>query len=200
MRVANKAADDKFSRRRDAGRGGPAGDLSAWLLQTGPAPLPVESISNMAAGVDWKRHPLYGQGKGKVTDVQTICRILNIAQVDTVLQTVLVKISLNLYWLDERLAERERDQPGLPLPDDLWGPWPELANAVGDGFSVQLLAKGFHDRELGQMNQIIGATWRSLFSPSIISHRLPSTAFLPPVPGTLPTRGVQPTPSPCGNC
>eukprot|EP01052_Picozoa_sp_SAG31_P015083 SAG31_NODE_958_length_10763_cov_8.374531_10_plen_221_part_00 len=102
---------------------------------------------------DWTRHPNYLIKE--VTSVHTICRILTIAAVDTVQQTVHIKMSLNVYWTDPRLAERERWQPGSRLPDRLWGPWPELANAVQDGLSVQLLAKGLHDRETGQMNQII---------------------------------------------
>eukprot|EP01050_Picozoa_sp_SAG11_P034003 SAG11_NODE_11820_length_736_cov_1.852433_3_plen_105_part_01 len=57
------------------------------------------------------------------------------------LQTVYIKVSLNLYWTDERLIGREAAHPGAPLPESLWGPWPELANAVSDGMSVALLAK-----------------------------------------------------------
>ena len=110
----------------------------------------------MAASVeedDWARHPFYMQKQ--MTEVHTIARLLGISEVDTVNQTVMMKMSLNLYWTDERLVVRDRQTPGAKMPDNLWGPWPELANAIAEGFTIELLAKGFHDRESGQMNQIV---------------------------------------------
>jgi hypothetical protein len=63
------------------------------------------------------------------------------SEVDTVKQSVEIKMSLNLYWTDDRLIELDSQEPGAKLPDKLWGPWPELGNSINDGFSVSLLAK-----------------------------------------------------------
>lgn len=102
--------------------------------------------------IDWSRHPNYSAGVA--TEVETIVRILNIAHVDTVNQSVYIKASLNLYWTDPRLAEREKQTPGAKLPSMIWGPWPELSNGLV-GLQQDLLAKGLHDKTLGQMNAII---------------------------------------------
>jgi hypothetical protein len=102
--------------------------------------------------VDWSRHPNYSAGVA--TEVEAIVRILNIAHVDTVNQSVYIKVSLNLYWTDPRLAELEKHAPGSRLPPTIWGPWPELSNGLV-GLQQDLLAKGLHDKALGQMNAII---------------------------------------------
>ena len=89
--------------------------------------------------VVWTRHPCYLDNT--VTEVATIVRILGMSEVDTVKQSVEIKMSLNLYWTDDRLIELDSQEPGAKLPDKLWGPWPELGNSINDGFSVSLLAK-----------------------------------------------------------
>eukprot|EP01047_Picozoa_sp_COSAG01_P001540 COSAG01_NODE_35_length_34814_cov_128.883624_29_plen_305_part_00 len=109
-----------------------------------------QDIAEAADHIDWTKHPC--RAAKTPTVIHTLCRLLKISNVDTVGQTVYLKVALNMYWVDQRLQgwPAQRKQPPM-----LWGPWPELAEGIAADMQVELLSKGFHDRELGQMNQIV---------------------------------------------
>jgi hypothetical protein len=88
-------------------------------------------------GIQWHLPPQTFLGTKEPTLVYTTITLEQLGNIDTAKCTVYVRLTMMLYWDDQRLVEAH--EPGSPLPSTIWSPAPRVKEEIQGKFEVDVM-------------------------------------------------------------